>query len=270
LADQYLNFNVGRATLLGNLSGYQDLITVESFVKLLGGANIDVIERFDVAAIQPEKVRTAEVGYRTTILERVYMDAGLYFSRYEDFIGFKLGVDADIDTLLARATRAQVYRIAANSDNIVTTSGFNMGLNYYFKKYYALSGNYSWNRLLRADPNDPIIPAFNTPEHKFNVGFSGRDIPVNFGLFKLNQTGFNINYKWIEGFLFEGSPQFTGLIPTYDLLDVQWNTRLPDINTTLKIGAANVLNKMQFQTYGGPRIGRMAYVSLTYEWQKSR
>ncbi len=31
LTDQYLNLNVGRATLLGNLDGFYDLITVESF-----------------------------------------------------------------------------------------------------------------------------------------------------------------------------------------------------------------------------------------------
>ena len=45
--------------------------------------------------------------------------------------------------------------------------------------------------------DDPIIPAFNTPEHKFNISVSGRDI--------FNKFGFNINYKWIEGFIFEGS-----------------------------------------------------------------
>ena len=31
------------------------------------------------------------------------------------------------------------------------------------------------------------------------------------------------------------------------------------------IGASNVLDKQRFQTYGGPRIGRLAYITLTYE-----
>ena len=80
--------------------------------------------------------------------------------------------------------------------------------------------------------------------------------------------GFNVTYKWIQGFRFEGSPQFTGDIPTYDLLDAQLNLQVPRWNTTIKIGAANVLNNKQFQTYGGPRIGRMAYASILYEFRK--
>ena len=82
-----------------------------------------------------------------------------------------------------------------------------------------------------------------------------------------NTLGFNLNYKWIEGFIFEGSPQFSGAIPTYDLVDAQINCTLPKQHLTLKLGASNLLNNKQFQTYGGPRIGRMAYLTLTYDFK---
>ena len=130
-----------------------------------------------------------------------------------------------------------------------------------------LAGNYSWNRLITQE-TDPIVPAFNTPEHKFNLSFSGRNIPLNQSRRNGPSVGFNINYKWIEGFIFEGSPQFTGTIPTYDLLDAQVNLTVPNWDSTIKIGAANVLNNQQFQVYGGPRIGRMAYVSWLYDFVK--
>ena len=39
----------------------------------------------------------------------------------------------------------------------------------------------------------------------------------------IHNWGFSINFKWVQGFLFEGSPQFTGEIKNYDLLDVQIN-----------------------------------------------
>jgi outer membrane receptor protein involved in Fe transport len=68
--------------------------------------------------------------------------------------------------------------------------------------------------------------------------------------------------------VFEGSPQFTGTIPTYTLLDAQVNYFIPKIKTTFKLGASNLLNNKQFQTYGGPRIGRLAYFSVLYEWTK--
>jgi outer membrane receptor protein involved in Fe transport len=77
-----------------------------------------------------------------------------------------------------------------------------------------------------------------------------------------------VNYKWIEGFLFEGSPQFTGNIPTYDMLDVQLNYRVPKISTTFKLGVSNLFNRKAFQTYGGPYIGRLAYFSVLVELDK--
>jgi hypothetical protein len=40
------------------------------------------------------------------------------------------------------------------------------------------------------------------------------------------------------------------------------------LNTTFKLGASNILDNKVFQTYGGPRIGRLAYISATYEFKK--
>ena len=126
-----------------------------------------------------------------------------------------------------------------------------------------LKGNFSWN-VLNTQTDDPIIPAFNTPEYKYNIGLSGRDMTV----WGIRNVGFSVNYKWIDGFLFEGSPQFTGFIPSYSLLDAQVNWNWKELNTTFKLGASNILNTMNFQTYGGPRIGRLAYFSVLYEWNK--
>lgn len=261
LSDQYLYLNVGPAILSGNLNGATDLITLESFSDFRSELNLDTLVYFDIDPIRPEKVKTFELGIRTTLFDAVYLDAGYYYSIYTDFIGYSLGLDVEFDQSqsLPIPSDLQAYRYAANSSNEVSTQGLSVGLNYYFKKYFQFSTNYSWNRLNQV-LDDPIIPAFNTPEHKFNIGFSARDLFDNFG--------FNINYKWIEGFLFEGSPQFTGFIPGYDLLDGQVNYYFKKFNTTLKVGGSNLLNNKVSQTYGGPRIGRVAYVSLNYEFNK--
>jgi outer membrane receptor protein involved in Fe transport len=266
LTDQYLNLNVGRAILSGNLSGVDSLITIGSFLDYTNVLNVNELEYFSIDAVRPERVRTFEVGYRTTLFEKVYMDANYYFNFYNDFLGYNVGIDAQFDAF-GFPSQLQVFRYAANSNNQVTTQGFAIGLNYYFKDYFMVAGNYSWNRLNKEFDDDPIIPAFNTPEHKFNLSFSGRDIVFNIGDRKIENLGFSINYKWIQGFVFEGSPQFTGDIPSYDLLDAQVNYQFKKINTTLKIGATNILNNKQFQTYGGPRIGRLAYISAVYEFK---
>ncbi len=269
LTDQYLLLDVGPAILSGNLNGVQDLVTIESLRDYFNTLDRDTLEFFDIDPVRPEKVKTFEVGYRTTLFDRLYVDAGYYYNVYTDFLGYNLGADLTIDPQTGRPTGTTVYRYSANSVNTVTTQGFSIGLNLYFARYYSLSGNYSWNRLNETFEDDPIIPAFNTPEHKYNVGISGRDIPIRIGGLRGDGFGFNVNYKWIDGFLFEGSPQFTGFVPSYSLLDAQVNYNIRKINTTIKVGASNLLNNKQFQTYGGPRIGRLAYVTLSYEFAKN-
>lgn len=128
-----------------------------------------------------------------------------------------------------------------------------------------LSSNWNWNELNRAGSDDPLIPAFNTPAHKFNIGISGSDISTKFKSKYIRHWGFNVNWKWVQRFLFEGSPQFTGDVPTYNMVDAQISKTITKWNSTLKIGASNVLNQKFFQVFGGPYIGRMAYISLTWE-----
>ena len=69
--------------------------------------------------------------------------------------------------------------MAANASNTVTTQGASLGINYYFHSNYSLNGNYSWNKLNEKGTEDPIIPAYNTPEHKFNLGLVGRNIHLS-------------------------------------------------------------------------------------------
>lgn len=275
LQDQFLYYNVGRAILIGNINGFDSLVTIPSLYHYFDYLDHDTLEYFNVPPVRPERVKSVEIGYKGTLFDRLFIDASYYFSIYRDFLGYKIGAQVFFDTSTSIINKTQVYRVSANSPDQVRTQGFSIGLNYFLGKYYMLSGNYSWNMLDRLGSDDPIIPAFNTPAHKFNIGFSGRDISAKIKLFNkisnkipivnLRNFGFNLNYKWIQGFLFEGSPQFTGFIPTYDLVDAQVNYAVPRIHTTFKLGASNLLNKLSFQTYGGPYIGRIIYFSILFD-----
>ncbi len=288
LQDQYLRYDVGRAVLLGNINGYDSLVTIESFdfyreQQTLDRDNLDF---FNVAPIAPEKVTTAEIGYRGTWFKRVFIDINYFHSWYTNFIGFQFGLDPRFSEAFPdRILNLRAYRVAANAEGLVTTQGLNVGINYYLDDHLSLSGNYSYNaidltpsaniitetfyqdQLDRSQEVDPIVPAFNTPENKFNLGLNGRAYKP----FKNrdDKLGFAITYKWIEGFTFEGSPQFTGFINTYDLLDAQVSYELSDWDMTFKLGASNLLNNEVFQVYGGPRVGRLAYFSLLYELDRN-
>jgi len=265
LADQYLYLDVGRAILKGNIEGYDSLITVESFADYRNNLSLDTLEYFNVAPVEPEKVKTIEVGYRGNWGKKIYVDMEAYHSWYDKFIGYNIGIDAEFDAFTKFPTYLQAYRLATNAKDGVTTLGYSVGVNYYFAKNYTFNGNYSFNRLNKLGSDDPLIPAYNTPENKFNLGISARDLKVPFT--NKSGLGFGVNLKWIEGFVFEGSPQFSGSIPSYTLLDAQVNYILKKINTTFKLGASNLLNNQVYQVYGGPRVGRMAYFSVLYDWK---
>ncbi|HRH66172.1 MAG TPA: TonB-dependent receptor, partial [Bacteroidia bacterium] len=269
LADQYLYYNVGRALLVGNLSGFDSLVTIESLLNAMNYQNRDTLVYFNVSPIRPEEVKTVEVGYRTTVFKNLYADMVAYYSWYKKFIGYKIGASVDYVPAVNLFNVNNIYRVATNSNDQVTTRGVSVGLTYYFKKFFALNGNYSYNLLDRGGSEDPLIPAFNSPEHKYNIGFSARDLDVYlFNKVHIRNTGFNINYKWIKGFNFEGSPQFTGFVPTYDLVDAQITYKIPKIHTTLKLGSSNLLDNRKFTVYGGPVVGRMAYFSVLVELTK--
>lgn len=262
LTDQYLYYQVGRAILVGNKNGYEGLVTVPSLITYFDrNKAFDSLAFFSVKAVRPEKVKTFELGYRATVGTKFYIDAGGYYSWYKDFIGYKIG--ADIDTFTVSSPFGSykdlyfnnVLRVATNSEDEVNTYGVSAGVNYYIGKYFAANVNYSWNKLDRKGSDDPLIPAFNTPEHKYNVGFSIRN---------WKNFGFNINYKWVQGFDYEGSPQFTGFIPDYDMVDVQANYKFEQ-QLTFKLGASNVLNNKHYEVYGGPLVGRLIYFSILFE-----
>jgi len=303
LADQYLSYNVGRAILLGNLNGFEKLATVESTRKFIDMPfpNPDSVSYFSVDPIQPEQVRTIELGYRGTLWNKVYIDMGYYYSFYTNFIGYKIGVDLKLNpNVSGPAAGTQVYRIAANADGLITTQGLSIGANYFFAKRVSLNANYSYNILNNQGNDEQIIPAFNTPKNKFNVGVTARDLSSKIDLSRiwsklplvnLRNWGYNINYKYVEGFLFEGSPQFTGIVPTYDMVDAQLSYKITKWYTTFRFGASNIFgiapffnsesqkfgdrlkesfNNNPIQVFGGPFVGRLAYFSILFEFDMKK
>ena len=120
------------------------------------GLNRDTLVYFNIDPIRPERVRTFEIGYRTTLGEKVYLDGGYYFS-VPRFHWLQHWLDALFigDEQSPRAV--DVYRYAANSINEVQTQGASIGLNYYIDNQFMLSGNYSWNELVKTDEDDLII-----------------------------------------------------------------------------------------------------------------
>ena len=138
LLNQYMYYNVGRAKLVGNIEGYDSLVTIESLRDYYYTQNPDTLNYFNLDPIAPEEVKSIEVGYRGVLFENLYVDMNYYFNSYTNFIGFTTG--ADIKILQNGPYIKDVFRIATNSRETITTQGATIGLNYYLGDHYAING----------------------------------------------------------------------------------------------------------------------------------
>ena len=267
LSDQYLYLNVGPAILAGHIDPVDSVITINSFKMFLDSFSLNKLVYTTLPALRPERVQSFEIGVRSMITNRVYADIGYYRSQYKDFLGYVIGIKSDFvqDPVFPAPYNTQIFRYSANSFSTVITEGWSAGLNWFVSPYITLSGNYSFNMLRKTVEDDPIIPAFNTPKHKYNLGASLNAI----NLFKsrwLRNMGCGLQYKWVDGYVFEGSPQFTGLVPSYGQVDAQVHIKFNRLKTLVKVGATNLLNNEHYETYGGPKVGRLAYVQVRYNF----
>jgi len=259
LQDQYLLYDIGVAQLRGNLTGFDVILPSDYFgPKGYLTNSQDNYRPIHIDPVRPEHVRSLEIGYKGIAFKSIYVDLSAYRSVYNNFLGYIVGF-VDLSKNGQRLVETRPTRIAANSNSEVITNGWSIGLNYFFPKYFNLGGNYTFSELTKRDNSDPLIPFFNTPKHKYNLNFGGRDI---------NNFGFNIAYKFVQGFDYYGSPQFTGPIESYDLVDVQINYTFPKHGTTFKAGSSNVLNNLHYEAYGAPLLGRLVYFSVNYQFNK--
>ncbi len=260
LIEQYFYFKVGSAFLLGNINGYENLITLKSFEEYLdNGLDRNLLVYFDEPPIKPEKALSMELAYSGIYFDnKLDVKATYYINRYDDFIGYKIGLEVPFVTGGFPGIPI-AYRFAANAEDITFTTGFSMGLSYFMNRHATLTGNYSWNQIFKRS-DDPLIPAFNTPAHKFNLGLNLRDLQF----LNSDKWGIAANFRWVEGYNFESSPQFSGRIPAQMHLNANISRHIPAINMTLRISGSNLLNRQQNGLYGGPLIGRFVFASARF------
>ncbi|MFN7838286.1 MAG: TonB-dependent receptor, partial [Bacteroidota bacterium] len=97
---------------------------------------------------------------------------------------------------------------------------------------------------------------FNTPEHKFNLGFGNRKLT--------DKIGFNVNYRYQNAFLWE-STFAQGIVPEVGVVDAQVSYKLKNLKSMVKIGGSNLTNERYVLNYGGPTLGAVYYVSITFD-----
>lgn len=274
--EQYLYSDIRTGLLIGNVDkgfkGYNLSLFGSPQLFAAAQANPAVLQPYEytIAPLQLEKVNTAEIGYKGAILPNVYADVSYYRSQYQDFIGaqtFVGNTDGSRPTPqqlaagypTAYANQSQPTRVLYayyNNDQEVHTQGVTAGLTYYFRKALNITGNYSLNVLDRSNLAEGFQTFFNTPKHKYNIGANGQ----------VGNFSYTVNYRWVQGHLQE-MPFATGTIRDYSTTDAYVGYALPKVGTTFQAGVSNAFNTNNTQVFGGPQIGRLAYLGLRFDLQ---
>ena len=232
--------------------------------------------------VKPERVSSFEVGYRGKINSFI-IDASAYYSAYNDFLAnesvvaplygnvnnFDLtgydpanpasvaGLNPDTQQILAALSNGDFngYQTYTNSEETVNSYGAAVAVSTKVFKDFDISANYTYAHLdfdIKANPD--FRTNFNTADHKVKASFGNTDLFTNFG--------FNVAWRWSDNYYWESSFG-DGEIPAFHVMDAQINYRIPSLKSSIKVGAANLLQDEYFTAFGTGFIGSQYYVSWT-------
>lgn len=214
------------------------------------------------ALVTPEKITSAEVGYRGK-LDKVIIDMSVYYNRYKDFISGEVvlaplyGTVGDNSLSVAAIANGdyKTYQTYTNSKANVNSYGGSIGLSTKIFGNYDLGGSYTYAKQdFDEDAFPDFMTSFNTPEHKTKISFGNTDVVKN--------LGFNVAWRWSDNYYWQATFG-NGEIPSYHTLDAQINLRIPSLKSSFKVGATNLLGDEYFTAIGVGSVGSMYYVSWT-------
>lgn len=225
--------------------------------------NVADLVKYNFGTFKTEKVQTIEIGYKTILFNKLFVDAYYYRSVYTDFVGdinvFQPNKDAggNVDlTTLGSGTTSTRYTVAVNNTNETVLEGWALGLEYAINSKFSVGGNVAYNKLSEFTAPAGTLSFYNTPDYRTNLTFTGREVLPN--------TGFSLAWRWQDAFYWE-SGFAVGTLQGYQVLDAQVSYNLPKVGSIIKLGAANLLNNYYTQAYGNPQVGGLYYVQFTFD-----
>ena len=233
-----------------------------------------------------EKIKTWEIGYKTLISNKLFVDAFYFASTYSDFIAaqnFAQPLGNSIADFRPGGAGSRPLQINFNNFNEINVNGFGFGLEYVLPKGYALSANFanqvglvtlkdaqgtiikdrSGTEIKNARMSDPNVAQvgrnfFISPENRYNISFGNPKLT--------KQLGFNVTYRWTDKMWVEqGATAGDIFLPSWSTVDAQVSYKVPAMKSIVKLGGSNIFNQYYAQGYGIARIGGLYYVSITFD-----
>jgi len=269
--NQWINLLTSQGRLLGGLPQLRDFYnfqgnpvytvpSVQAFgaSALAGAPNPALLQVQQFGDLKPESTTSFEIGYKGLIAKKLLIDVYAYQAQYQDFLGGvnviqqRAGLPNSLFNLLNPNNRS-TYSVSVNSTGSVNVKGWGASAEYLLPKNFSVNANVYSDVIGDLPPG--FISYFNTPKTRFNAGFG------NTGFGKDNRFGFNVLYRWVDTFFYEGTFA-TGQVPSYSTVDAQVNYKFLKSKSILKIGGTNIFNKYYINGFGNIQIGGLYYVSF--------
>jgi iron complex outermembrane receptor protein len=275
---QFIYFNLGTNILLGSAEsnaaryglhngGAYTVASYRAFTSSGGVLNNDgtttggdpsLLTKVNIKYVKPEQLKSWELGYRGTFSQKMFVDLTGYYTTYTDFIGGDNYALAKATTHQGQVVKAgTIYSPYTNSEEEVTSFGVGIGVNYNVVKGYNLNASYNYATFDDNKAADSEFRAgFNTPENKWSIGLSNRSVT--------KRIGFNISYRWQDEFLWQ-SDFGESIIGAFGAVDAQVSYKIPSLKSIFKVGGTNIGGGDYRTNFGGPFVGQMYYVSITFD-----
>ncbi len=222
--------------------------------------------------LKPERVFSVELGHKGRITKRLYYDLVYYYSIYRNFIGFvrvnkpRTSPAVDLYTALLQmnnSSQRELIYLTTNSKESISIQGLSTGFKYLVPLGSILSWNATFSKI-NSDPDDPVVPGFNTPVFKTNISLSNRKMDRMENNPGMSRVGFFINWRYQSAMDWE-SPFASGRVDPFATLDWQISYTLDEPKSVLKFGVNNFLNVQHTSSFGGAQVGIFYYISYTIE-----
>jgi iron complex outermembrane receptor protein len=237
---------------------------------------LEKLPKYKPTKLKPERIVSYEIGYKSVIAKRLFVDAYFYLSKYKDFIGGTVIVVPTAAAAPGLPIESGIgvgnyngYARTVNTKETITTRGFGIGLSYALPKGFQLGGNVANNVIVDFTPSPEVqYSQFNTPKYRYNLNFGKR-------ITSSSLFGFGVTYRYQQSFLWESSfvlptstnvPVFSNTtVPSISNLDAQVSLKVPAIKSIVKLGGTNLFGKSYVQSYASPNVGSTYYVSITFD-----
>jgi outer membrane receptor protein involved in Fe transport len=214
------------------------------------------LETEDVSYLEPEQLKSFEIGYNTIISGKLLIDANFYHTWYSNFLGQIRAYSKVATERRGQQINAGTFWAPnANSPSELTSYGIGIGLTYNLPNDFVLTANYNYTTFSGEQPEE-FLTQFNTPKNRYVLGIGNPRLT--------QRLGFQVNYRYQDSFFWE-SAYGSATIPAYGLLDAQINYRIPAFKTIVKLGGTNIGGNDYRTNFGSTFIGQVYYVSLVFD-----